>query len=220
MSLATLKSKFNTLLTAINGTTTFNFSTTVETAYEALVLANVMNEYKRIFGPLLNLTHPTNNKFLNQKPGRFKIDRAFKLDFPNNVSFYVATDIEVFGLEALNLNRAVGILFEADVVVIPEAAANDVLTTFRGYPAPHHIHSAYECKFGSYNKGQLREFLGLKRHLCFLGNHTGHTSTTLFSSAVSNSTPPVALKMARPRRQKFFDRTTATLYDLEQLIIT
>src|SRR5690349_8037755 len=129
MPLTILKNKFNTLLTTINGSSTLNFSTTVETAYEALVLANVMNEYKRIFGPLLNLTHPTNSKFLNQKPGRFRIDRAFKLYFSNNVSFYVATDIEVFGLEALTQNRAVGILFEADVVVIPETAAIDVLTS-------------------------------------------------------------------------------------------
>lgn len=218
MSLTTLKNKFNSLLSTLNGTTTVNFSTTVETAYEALVLANVMNEYKRIFGPLRNLTHPTHSSFLNQKPGRFRTDRAFKLEFANNHSFYVAADIEVFGLEALDQGRPIGILFEADVVVIPEVHANEVVTTFRGYPAPQHIHSAYECKFGSYNKGQLREFLGLKRHLCFLGNQ-GVSATRLFTSIIANSFPPIYLKMARPRRHKFFDRTTATMYDLEQLII-
>lgn len=218
MSLASLKAKFNTLLTGINGSVSGNFATTVETGYEALVLAAVMQEYKNAYGPLTRLTHPVSSNFLNQKPGKFRIDRSFRMDFQSGESFYFAADIEVFGLEAFNRSTPVGILFEADVVVIPEPFATDVINNFRGYPAPQHIHSAYECKFGSYHKGQLRELLGLKRHLSYLNGPPAATQT-LFSRQVLNSHPPIALKMARPRIHKFFDRTTATLYDLEQILI-
>ncbi len=220
MSLAALKTKFNSLLSNINGSTSTNFATTVETGYEALALAAVMTEYKRVYGRIDRLTHPTNGKFLNQKPGKFRTGRSFKIEFQSGETFYFAADIEVFGLEAFNQNRPIGVLFEADVVVIPEQFANDVINNFRGYPAPQHIHSAYECKFGSYHKGQLRELLGLKRHLCYLnGNATATATATLFTTQIVSSSPAIALKMIRPRVHKFFDRTTATLYDLEQIIV-
>jgi len=218
MSLASLKSKFNALLANINGSTTINFATTVETGYEALALARIMQEYKTVYGTISNFTHPTNNKFLNQKPGKFRIDRSFKIDFRSGDSFYFAADIEVFGLEAFNHNNPVGILFEVDIVVIPSVHANEVINTFKGYPAPQHIHSAYECKYGSYNKGQLRELLGLKRHLCYL-NNSAITSSTLFSTKILKSNPPIVLNMVRPRQQIFFDFATAQLYDLEQIIV-
>lgn len=218
MSLAALKTKFNSLLRSINGSSSTNFATTVETGYEALALASVMTEYKRVYGRIISLTHPTNSKFLNQKPGKFRLDRSFKIEFQSGQTFYFAADIEVFGLEALNQNRPIGVLFEADVVVIPEPLANDVINNFRGYPAPQHIDSAYECKFGSYHKGQLRELLGLKRHLSYLNGNTT-TRPTLFATPILNSQPAIALKMVRPRRHKFLDITTATLYDLEQIIV-
>ena len=107
---------------------------------------------------------------------------------------------------------------KADVVVVPEPLANDVINNFGGYPAPQHIDSAYECKFGSYQKGQLRELLGLKRHLGYLNGSAAKTPT-LFTTPILNSHPAIALKMVRPRRLKFFDKTTASLYDLEQIIV-
>jgi hypothetical protein len=212
-----MKSRFNGLLATINGSSSTNFSTTVETGYEALALATVMAEYRRAHGAIMNLTHPTNNSFLNQKPGRFRIDRSFKMDFVNGKSFYFAADVEVFGLEALNNSAPTGTLFEADIVVIPTHNANAVIRNFQGYPAPQHIDSAYECKFGSYHKGQLREFLGLKRHLCFLGGHPS-TKPQLFGIPILQSRPDIALKLVRPRIQRFFDTSTASLYDLEQII--
>lgn len=221
MSLATLRARFDSLLGTINGSTTTNFSTTVENAYEAVALAHVMNEYKRIFGPVRRLVHPINNKFLNQSPGKFRIDRSFKVEFLTGLSFYFAADIEVFGL--LAQLGPVGDLFEADVVVIPEIEANDVLTNYRGYPAPRHIHSIYECKFGSYHKGQLRELLGLKRHLCFLAGKTTTpvpaTAADLFGYATVNSAPNIPLKLVRPRRLTFFNANTSRLYDLQEIVV-
>ena len=220
MSLTTLKNKFNSLLLALNGSSSTKFSNTVEAGYEALTLVTVMNEYKRIYGPVKNLIHPTNNKFLNQSPGRFRIDRSFKVDFVSGDSFYFAADIEVFGLEAYNQHIPVGVLFEADVVVIPESMENDVINNFNGYPAPQHIHSAFECKFGKYHKSQLRELLGLKRHLCYIGRQKRTPRTkSLFGTQIVKSRPSIALKMVRPRRLKFLDRPTASLYDLQQIIV-
>lgn len=213
-----LKNRFNILLTSINGKNTINFSTTVETGYEALALAYVMTEYVRVYGRIINVILPTNSSFLNQKPGKFRIDRSFKIEFTNGQSFYFAADIEVFGLEALENSKPSGTLFEADIVVIPESEANEVLTTFRGYPAPQHIDSAYECKFGSYNKGQLREFLGLKRHLCYLAGYPS-MKPKLFTIPVLKSRPDIALKLVRPKVQKFLDNSTALMYDLEQIIV-
>lgn len=213
-----LKNRFNGLLISINGSSSTNFSTTVETGYEALVLAAVMTEYRRVHGTITSLIHPTSSSFLNQKPGRFRIDRSFKMDFANGISFYFAADIEVFGLVALNNSAPMGALFEADIVVIPELKAKDVINNFWGYPAPQHLDSAYECKFGSYHKGQLRELLGLKRHLCFLGGHPS-TKPQLFDIPNQQSRPDIALKLVRPRIQMFFDNITASLYDLEQIVV-
>jgi hypothetical protein len=218
MTLAQLKNKFNNLLGNINGSSSVNFSNTVAAGYEALTLASVMLEYKRVYGNVINLIHPTSSSFVNQKPGKFRINRSFKLEFQNGESFYFATDLEVFGLEAFQQKRPMGVLFEADVVVIPEIHANDIINNYNGYPAPQHIDSAFECKFGKYNKGQLRELLGLKRHLCFL-NINPSSKPTIYSTQITNSVPDIPLKMVRPRLQKFFDRSTATLYDLEQIIV-
>ncbi|MEQ8909533.1 MAG: hypothetical protein RIC95_10100 [Vicingaceae bacterium] len=218
MTLPQLKNKFNGLLGTLNGSSSTNFATTVAAGYEALALAAVMNEYKRVYGRIRSFAQPTNSRFLNQKPGKFRINRSFKIEFNNGQSFYFAADIEVFGLEAFNKKIPIGILFEADVVVIPENCANDVINNFRGYPAPQHIDSAYECKFGQYNKGQLRELLGLKRHLCYL-NGPPSRKPTLFSLQINNSQPEIALKMVRPKRHKFFDRPTSLLFDLEQIVV-
>jgi len=190
----------------------------VEAGYEALTLAEVMIEYKNVYGTILRVTHPTDNKFLNQSPGRFKVERSFKIEFSSGQIFYFAADIEVFGLRALNENMPLGILFEADVLVIREENVSNILHNFRGFPAPQHIDSAYECKFGKYNKGQLRELLGLRRHLSYL-SPSNSTATLLFKEWVRNSNPPIALKMVRPRTHIFFDIQTSKIYDLEQIII-
>lgn len=222
MSLARLKTRFNSILTSINGSSATGFSTSVENAFEALTLVTVMNEYKRVYGNIHTLVHPTNPKFLNQKPGNFWIERSFRIDFVSGHSFYFTADVEVFGLEALNTNSPSGVLFEADVIVIPTDKVNDIINNFNRHPAPQHIDSAFECKYGHFNKSQLRELLGLKRHLSYINGHGRHTAVStpqLFSMPVRNSTPPIALKMARPRRLTFFDLNTARLYDLEQIVV-
>lgn len=218
MSIAALRSKFDHLLTTINGSTSTNFSTTVETAYEALVLARVMTEYHTVYGTIQSVIYPSHISFLNQKPGKFRVSRSFKIEFTGGHSFYFAADVELLGLNALKAGRPEGVKFETDVVVVPEHAVNDVINLFDGYPAPQHLDSIYECKFGSYNKGQLRELLGLKRHTSFLQSSL-HIRPTLFSQTVNNSYPAIAIKMARPVVHRFFDRATATFYDLEQIIV-
>jgi hypothetical protein len=218
MSLQNLKTQFDKLLSNLNASGTLNFASTVEAGFEALTLAEVMNEYKKVYGNILRVTNPASNKFLNQSPGRFRVERSFKIEFSSGLVFYFAADIEVFGLGALREDKPLGILFEADVVVLSEEHIQDILHNFRGFPAPQHIDSAYECKFGQYNKGQLRELLGLRRHLSYL-SPSNSTATLLFNEWVRHSNPPIALKMVRPRTHIFYDIQTAKLYDLEQIIV-
>jgi len=218
MSLATLRSRFDSLLTAINGTSSSNFSTRVENAYEALVLARVMTEYHAVYGTIRSFSFPIHAGFLNQSPGRFFVERSFKIVFASGQTFYFSADVEIFGLKAYNIGSPVGIKFEADVVVIPETAVTDITNIFNGYPAPQHLDSIYECKFGSFNKGQLRELLGLKRHITFL-QRPRHLKPRLFSQQIHNSNPPIAVKMARPTVRRFLDGATADFYDLEQIIV-
>lgn len=223
MPLTQLRNKFDRLLRNLNGLTTANFSTVVENGYEALVLANVMTEYHRIHGQIARITHPVHPNFLNQNPGRFSLDRAFKVEFVSGESFFFATDVEVFGIEALNLNAPIGGVFEADVVVINERFVNDILQNYHGYPAPQHINSLYECKFGHYYKGQLRELLGLKRHISFLQgvdtNNRPNNPACIFRFEMRNSNPPILLFIVRPRALAFLTRTTSNLFDLDQLVI-
>jgi len=53
MTVQTLKNKFNRLVRELNNNRRLDmgFSTVVEAGYEALVLAQVMKEYSRIYGP-------------------------------------------------------------------------------------------------------------------------------------------------------------------------
>src|ERR1700761_2206428 len=101
MSLAQLRVKFDTLLKRLNASAiTHQFSSTVENAYEALVLVNVMAEYARVNGGILTMIGPPAGSFLNQGPGKFRINKSFKIDFTNGESFYFSADIEIFGLAA------------------------------------------------------------------------------------------------------------------------
>jgi hypothetical protein len=226
MTLQALKSKFNKLVRELNNNrrVDMGFSTVVEAGYEALVLAQVMKEYRRIHGPAIRVEPPARGSFLNQKPGQFRTDKAFEITFQKGRSFYFATDIELFGLYCTVDKRPHGMLFEADIVVIPVENIVEVLSTFRGYPAPQHLHAVYECKFGKYNKGQLRELLGLRRHLSALNGNdvaTRHPDpTALHEYVCKNAKPSIPIKMVRPRLQKFFDQETANLYDLQQLAIS
>lgn len=224
MSIVKLKSKFDSLLNRLNGASVTKFSSTVESAYEALVLAEVMTEYKRIKGTINTITVPVAGSFLNQSPGKFNLNKSFKIEFANRESFYFAADVEVWGLAALEQNSRVGVLFEADVVVIPEYHALDVINNFDGYPAPQHLDSVYECKFGKYSKNQLRELLGLRRHISYLAGRSmthanNHDSHKLFNFQTLNAEPGIPLKMVRPVRRTFFDLDTASLYDLQEVVV-
>jgi len=225
MTVQTLKNKFNRLVRELNNNRRLDmgFSTVVEAGYEALVLAQVMKEYSRIYGPATKVAPPARRTFLNQKPGQFRTDKAFEVTFQKGRSFYFAADIELFGLYCTVDKRPHGMLFEADIVVIPVENLVEVLTTFRGYPAPQHLDAVYECKFGKYNKGQLRELLGLRRHLTALNGGdvaTRHPDpAALHQFACKNARPSIPIKMVRPSLRKFFDEETANLYDLQQLAL-
>jgi hypothetical protein len=161
---------------------------------------------------------------LNQAPGKFSIDKSFRIDFANGESYYFAADVEVFGLTAMLQNSPQGMLFEVDVVVIPKQRVHDMLNNYRGYPAPQHIDSVYECKFGKYHKGQLRELLGLRRHISYLEGDSirhaiNHVPNHLFYFEILNSSPPIPVKMIRPLRCSFFDLATASLYDMQEVVI-
>lgn len=225
MTLQALKNKFNKLLRELNNNRKVDvgFSTVVEAGYEALVLAQVMKEYRRVYGPAIKVEPPALRTFLNQKPGQFRTDKAFEVTFQNGISFYFAADIELFGLHCTVDKRPHGMLFEADVVVIPAKNLVEVLSKFRGYPAPQHLHAVYECKFGKYDKGQLRELLGLRRHLTALSDVDVATRrpdpAALHQFVCKNASPSIPIKMVRPRLQRFYDQETANLYDLQQLAV-
>ncbi|HLG40487.1 MAG TPA: hypothetical protein VI461_12495 [Chitinophagaceae bacterium] len=222
MTTQSLRKKFNSILGHLNSGSTTNFCNKVEAAFEALTLAHIMQEYSRIHGNANKVSQPTHPHFLNQKPGRFTTERAFEVTFKDGNEFYFATDVEVWGLNAYQANGRRGIKFEADVVVIRTEYAADIDMNFDGYPAPQHLDCLCECKFGKYNKGQLREMLGLRRHVSYLKNN-GATSTqdpaALYQMAVNNTFPVIPLFMARPKSLAFFDNDTAGLYDLKQVVI-
>jgi hypothetical protein len=223
MSLSAMRMKFDGLLKSLNGTSSAKFSTVLENGYEALVLASVMTEYTRVYGAISNLIHPTHPGFLKQKPGRFEIARSFKIEYTGGASFYFCTDVEIYGLEAFTTLTPRGGLFEVDVAVIGESHVGEILQMFNGYPGPQHLHSIYECKYGSYNKGQLRELLGLRRHVSMLRHDQrvfrSHSPSDLFSFEALNSDPVIPLHIARPRQLRFLNSSTANFYDLNQIVI-
>ena len=219
MDLILLKAKFNSILGRLNSHPTVNFCNKVEAAFEALTMARMMQEYARIHGGVVSIVHPTSSAFLNQKPGTFKRSRAFEVTFTSGDVYYFATDVEVWGLNAREADRPMGIKFEADVVVIRSQYTAEIHKRFSNYPAPQHLDCVCECKFGEYNKGQLRELLGLRRHISILINRDTNTvfePSALFSFRINNASPVVAIFMARPRNLAFFDIASAALYDLRQ----
>lgn len=222
MTLVQLRNKFDSILNGLNGNTTINFCTAVENAYEAYVLVTAIKEYGRIYGGIAFMHFPS-SAFLNQKPGRFQRARAFKVKFHSGPTLFFAADVEIHGLAAKDTHQPIGIKFEADVVVIQEQHVTEVETTFRGYPAPQHLMGVYECKFGSYNKGQLRELLGLRRHVSFLSNNLipnmHHQPNALHQRAVLNARPMIHVTMARPKNHSFFDLQTQLLFDLHQIVV-
>lgn len=224
MTLQQLKNKFNRLVRELNNNKKIDmgFSTVVTSGYEALVLAEVMKEYRRVYGRVKRVDPPAKGVFLNQKGGFFRTDRAFEVTFLSGEAFFFAADIEIYGLQCTIDNKPHGVKFEADIIVIPTEKVAEVLSAFRGYPAPQHLHAVYECKFGKYDKGQLRELLGLRRHLSRLIDGDvapRHDPNALHEFVCKNAKPSIPIKMVRPKLQKFFDEETANLYDLQQLAI-
>lgn len=222
MSVANLKHKFDTLLGGLTSTPGTRFSTTVESAYEAVVLADVMREYSRVHGGVRHIVPPATGSFLNQAPAKFRKETSFKIKFMNGKSFYFAADTEVFGLVAWDFGVPTGMLFEADVVVIFEDAADEVINNYHGYPAPQHLNLVVECKFGKFSKGQLRELLGLRRHISLYSGGSSSASiatSAIYSRPVQNAEPKIAIIMARPISPTFVDKDTAIRYDLQQLHI-
>lgn len=137
----------------------------------------------------------------------------------HDVSFYFATDVECYGLSALQAYAPIGDIFESDIVVIDENYASDIETVFGGRPAPQHLNAAYECKFGAYHKSQLRELLGFRRHISFLNRPStnNHHNGFPFGLPVNHSDPDVQVIMFRPQLLTFLKPETSDLYDLHQL---
>lgn len=219
MTLADIKLKFDGLLGSISAPGSTRFSTTVEKAYEALVLADVMREYVRIEGAINTIAPPAAGEFLNQGPGMFRKERSYRIDFTNGKSFYFAANINVFGQNAPH-----GIKFEADIIVIPAHKTDDVINHFDSYPAPKHLSFVAECKFGQYSKGHLRELLGLRRHLTLLKSSSSSIAAatdlnSLYHRRTLNSDPVIPIKLARPSALDFFDDPTAVLFDLQDIVI-
>lgn len=224
MDLTLINAKFNSILSSLNSHPTVNFCTAVESGYEALTLAHVIQEYARILGGVHTMIHPASQRFLNQKNAPFTIERSFKVSFNDGSTFYFATDVEVHGLPALESRSPIGDIFEADIVVIPEKSALDIVQNYYGFPAPQHLHSVYECKFGQYKKSHLRELLGLRRHVSFVRGpiRNGQFSldpNSLFYRAVINSRPAIAVKMVRPKYLNFFSPDAQHFFDLHQIVV-
>lgn len=113
-----------------------------------------------------------------------------------------------------------GDVFEADVVVIDECHIHEIMTTYKGNPAPHHLEAAYECKFGKYNRSQMRELLGLRRHLSFLFVDKPYIhEDAAFDKETKFAKPKVQIIMFRSANAVFLKPETADLYDLHQIII-
>lgn len=212
-----LKNEFELLLKNLKGKPTAQFMTMAEIAIEAVICARAINEYALVYGRPVSITNPAH--FLNQKPGKFDSSKAFKVKF-RSVTFYFATDVECYGLSALQANAPVGDIFESDIVVINESHIAEIANLFGGRPAPQHLNAAYECKFGVYHKSQLRELLGFRRHVSYLNvpSVNNHPHGFPFGLAVNNSNPDVQVILFRPINLSFLKPETAELYNLYQKI--
>lgn len=218
-SAADLEKEFVKLLKKVKGNPTAEFPAIAEIAFEAVVCAKTINEYAKIYGTPRSIVNPV--KFLNQKPGKFNPNKAFKVEFYKS-TFYFVTDVVCYGLSALTQKKPCGDFFEADVVVIEDKHIAEVLNTFNGRPAPQHLNAAYECKFGSYHKSHLRELLGFRRHISFLNTPSinNHPNGFPYGLAIANSQPDIQVILFRPvKGLTFFQPDTATLYDLHQQVL-
>lgn len=212
-----LRKEFNRLLKNVRGTPTAEFTKMAETAFEAVVCVRTINEYSKLYGTPISVSNPI--KFLNKSPGKFDTTKAFRVEFPRG-TFYFAADIECYGLYARDNDVPKGEIFEADIVVIEEKCVQEIVTRFRGRPAPQHLHAAYECKFGAYHKSQLRELLGFRRHMSYLSNPNPkrHKQGFPYDAPVNGSDPDVQVILFRPVNLNFLQRQTAEMYDLHQRV--
>ena len=212
-----IRDKFDKLLKNIKGKPTSEFTKMAEMGFEALVCVKTINEYVKIYGSPVSVVNP--KSFLNQKPGKFNPEKAFKISF-NAATYYFATDVECYGLPAAKQMRPIGDIFEADVVVINEKFVDEIIDGYNGYPAPQHLEAAYECKFGKYNKSQLRELLGFRRHLSFqYVNNPYKYEQTPYDKETTFADPKVQIMMFRSLDTDFLQNETAKLYDLHQIVL-
>jgi len=212
-----IRKKFDALLGKIKGKPTAEFTKMAEMGFEALVCVQTINEYAKIYGMPVSIVNPLT--FLNQKPGKFWPNKAFKVEFSSNI-YYFATDVECYGLPATQAGKALGDVFETDVVVINERHIHEIMTDYNGHPAPHHLEAAYECKFGKYNRSQMRELLGLRRHLSFQIVAKPYVfEDTAFGKETRFADPKVQVIMFRSSHAQFLQLETANLYDLHQVIL-
>lgn len=209
-----LKKIFDTLLGNIKGSPLAQFTKTAEIAYEAVICAHTINEYAKVYGAPMSVINPVT--FLNQKGGKFNPLKAFKVQFPNE-TFYFATDVECYGLAAYDAGAPIGDIFEADIVVINEKHEQEIKTKFSGIPAPQHLDAAYECKFGKYEKSQLRELLGFRRHVSYITDQVTFKKFP-FSQSKLNTAPPLQVILFRPTNETFFTKDSANLYNLQQIV--
>lgn len=217
MDTATFKNKFNVILTNLGGSATVTFAIAVENAYEAYAVAKAIEEYANLRGGVSNITPPTANKLFNQSPGMLWVAKCYIVTFKNGEEFYFTADVEVYGLPAIPGSPA-GDKFEVDVLVVKGSHILDILGRYGGYPAPQHIDCVFECKYGKKKKGQLRELLGLRRHLTLL-SPLNQPHNHVFGIQVANSHHPIPIVMVRPTYAPFFDRATMNYYDLHQEVL-
>lgn len=87
----TIRRKFDALLHKVKGKPTAEFTKMAEMGFEALVCVETINEYAKLYGMPVSIDNPVS--FLNQKPGKFWPDKAFKVTFSAK-TYYFATDVE------------------------------------------------------------------------------------------------------------------------------
>jgi hypothetical protein len=215
-ALKEIRKKFDSLLKNLNADPIHKFSSTAEKAYEAYTLSKIIKEYSNNCSGIANIKNPDGNLFLNQGPGFFHPNRCFKVLFNNGQEFFFGANIELWGLPACEFKKPIGDYFEADVVVIESKHEKEIIESYKRRPAPQHLHSIFECKYGSYNKGQIRELIGIRRHLSFIGPGLSITHSYPFNCIIGNCNPEIRIVLVRPRSIRFLKPVYRAFYALTQ----
>lgn len=173
----------------------YDYVTKVERAYELKALVTILKKFIDSQGRnnIINIISPI--KEINLNGGAFDVDKCFRVSLVDGSTYFFTTDVECLGI-SYNQTGAKD-KFEADIIVV-----KDLSRISNNYPLPEALHAAYECKFGAYKKSQLRELLGLKRHLSLLQDRG-----------------KIEIKIIRPAPQPFFNIAAAVFFDVSQDII-